>query len=257
MEYLTKDKSIFDASVAIRMSWASRRKTTRIEDQAYCLLGLFEVNMPLLYGEGKDAFFRFQLEILRNSDDESMFAWRADRQLHGLLAESARDFATASNIQKLELAPEQRLPWAWTNKGLELRIADRTKPNNHDPMPPGNLEQIVYLGCYIEGGSRSNEDDTVSPWLQSIQSRNHQQHSYIAISIRRFGNAWFRMRCGGFYLDAGFQSISRSLKAPLVYKYYYVPRRPNLAALSEYMKLTDSSTESQVRMKVDGGEKLS
>ena len=38
------------------MSWASRRATTRHEDVAYCLLGLFDVNMPLLYGEGEKAF---------------------------------------------------------------------------------------------------------------------------------------------------------------------------------------------------------
>ncbi|KIN07159.1 hypothetical protein OIDMADRAFT_64423, partial [Oidiodendron maius Zn] len=37
--------------VAERMSWASKRTTTRIEDTAYCLLGIFNVNMPLLYGE--------------------------------------------------------------------------------------------------------------------------------------------------------------------------------------------------------------
>jgi hypothetical protein len=36
-------------SVARKMSWAARRKTTREEDMAYSLLGLFEVNMPLLY----------------------------------------------------------------------------------------------------------------------------------------------------------------------------------------------------------------
>jgi hypothetical protein len=46
--------------VAERMNWASRRVTTRIEDIAYCLLGLFEVNMPLLYGEGEKAFKAFQ-----------------------------------------------------------------------------------------------------------------------------------------------------------------------------------------------------
>ncbi|KAI1263028.1 HET-domain-containing protein [Xylariaceae sp. FL1019] len=43
---------------------ASLWKTTRIEDTAYCLMGLFDVNMPLLYREGKKAFFiRLQEEI--------------------------------------------------------------------------------------------------------------------------------------------------------------------------------------------------
>lgn len=65
-----------DCSVATKMSWASKRQTTRTEDQAYCLLGLFDINMPLLYGEGDKAFLRLQYEILRASNDESIFAWR-------------------------------------------------------------------------------------------------------------------------------------------------------------------------------------
>ncbi|KAF2499418.1 hypothetical protein BU16DRAFT_454367, partial [Lophium mytilinum] len=62
-------------SVAKRMSWASARETAREEDMAYCLLGLFDVNMPMLYGEGKKAFVRLQEEILKTSDDHSIFAW--------------------------------------------------------------------------------------------------------------------------------------------------------------------------------------
>ena len=49
-------KGLADYSIAQRMSWASRRVTTRDEDIAYCLLGIFDVNMPLLYGEGEKAF---------------------------------------------------------------------------------------------------------------------------------------------------------------------------------------------------------
>jgi hypothetical protein len=44
------------ASVAQKMSWASYRETTRIEDMSYCLFGLFGVHMPPLYGEGENAF---------------------------------------------------------------------------------------------------------------------------------------------------------------------------------------------------------
>ena len=60
----------------MKMSWASARTTSRLEDMAYCLLGLFDVNMPLLYGEGIKAFERPQPEIIKKSDDESLFAWR-------------------------------------------------------------------------------------------------------------------------------------------------------------------------------------
>ncbi|CAO2649918.1 Nn.00g012100.m01.CDS01 [Neocucurbitaria sp. VM-36] len=57
-------------SVAKKMAWAATRVTTREEDIAYCLLGLFDVNMPLLYGEGGvKAFKRLQQEIIKDSLD--------------------------------------------------------------------------------------------------------------------------------------------------------------------------------------------
>ncbi|KAI6102353.1 heterokaryon incompatibility protein-domain-containing protein, partial [Pisolithus thermaeus] len=62
-------------SVARIMSWAAHRKTARVEDRAYSLMGLFGVNMPMVYGEGKKAFRRLQLEIIREFNDHSIFAW--------------------------------------------------------------------------------------------------------------------------------------------------------------------------------------
>ncbi|KAF3032947.1 hypothetical protein E8E11_003593, partial [Didymella keratinophila] len=71
-----RDGSNLDAfSVAEKMSWAASRQTTRVEDEAYCLLGLFDINMPLIYGEGWKAFVRLQQELLMKSDDASMFAY--------------------------------------------------------------------------------------------------------------------------------------------------------------------------------------
>ncbi len=66
-------------SVATRMSWAARRRTTRPEDAAYSLLGLFHVNMPLLYGEGQNAFQRLQHEIIRKSTDQSILTFTVKR----------------------------------------------------------------------------------------------------------------------------------------------------------------------------------
>ncbi|KXH68831.1 HET domain-containing protein [Colletotrichum salicis] len=70
--------SLFSASIAERMSWASSRKTSREEDIAYSLLEIFDINMPLLlYGEGERAFSRLQQEILRKSEDMSILLWRS------------------------------------------------------------------------------------------------------------------------------------------------------------------------------------
>lgn len=92
-------------SVAQIMSWAAARKTTRVEDRAYSLLGLFGVSMPMLYGEGEKAFRRLQLEIIRESNDYSIFAWnptvKAPRY-GSVLADDPSYFGTCHNIQKVE-----------------------------------------------------------------------------------------------------------------------------------------------------------
>ncbi|KAL4080025.1 heterokaryon incompatibility protein-domain-containing protein [Scleroderma yunnanense] len=74
-DILTNGLSSNRPCVAQIMSWAADRTTTRVEDRAYSLLGLLDVNMPMLYGEGKKAFHRLQLEIIRVSNDQSIFAW--------------------------------------------------------------------------------------------------------------------------------------------------------------------------------------
>jgi hypothetical protein len=71
---IKSDISTRDVSVAQRMFWASKRQSMRVENIAYCLMGLFEVNMPLLYGEGNHAFIRLEEAIMKDSDDQSLFA---------------------------------------------------------------------------------------------------------------------------------------------------------------------------------------
>jgi hypothetical protein len=87
------------------MSWAARRKATRKEDEAYSLLGIFNVNMPLLYGEGSRAFRRLQEEIARESVDESLFAWcyqpsQDPGHRFPLLADEPRTFDQARGVTK-------------------------------------------------------------------------------------------------------------------------------------------------------------
>jgi hypothetical protein len=56
-------------SVDERMSWVADRKTTVVEDKAYCLLGIFGVCLPLIYGEGEEhAFRRLRREIQGQSE---------------------------------------------------------------------------------------------------------------------------------------------------------------------------------------------
>ena len=62
-------------SIVQRLLWAANRETTRVEDMAYSLLGIFNINMSTLYGEGERAFRRLQEKIMRRIPDQSLFAW--------------------------------------------------------------------------------------------------------------------------------------------------------------------------------------
>jgi hypothetical protein len=87
-------------SIAQRFSWASERKTTRREDIAYCLLGILRVHMPLLYGEGSNAFRRLQEEIMKVSADQSILTW----SFSNILGDEDPSFVTA--VSPLALSPE-------------------------------------------------------------------------------------------------------------------------------------------------------
>ncbi|KAK0658509.1 putative vegetative incompatibility protein HET-E-1 [Cercophora samala] len=101
------DKQLRACSVGQIMSWAAYRFTTRKEDEAYSLLGLFGVNMPMLYGEGRRAFHRLQQEILKTSNDQSILAF--ERSFYSdnssLLADSPRCFASSEIEQSLKDGP--------------------------------------------------------------------------------------------------------------------------------------------------------
>lgn len=79
---LSGETRLSELPVARKMSWAATRRTSRDEDIAYCLMGLFDLNMPLLYGEGQKAFIRLQEQILHETRDLSLLAWTAQDQPH-------------------------------------------------------------------------------------------------------------------------------------------------------------------------------
>ena len=65
-------KQVSEFSIAERFSWADHRQTKRPEDRAYCLLGIFDIHLPLIYGEGKEkALKRLRKEIRESSEDGS------------------------------------------------------------------------------------------------------------------------------------------------------------------------------------------
>lgn len=58
-----------------KMSWAASRKTTRIEDVAYSLTGIFDITMTVAYGEGDRAFKRFMAELIEKCKEWQILVW--------------------------------------------------------------------------------------------------------------------------------------------------------------------------------------
>jgi hypothetical protein len=127
---LLREAQLSFYSIAQKMSWAAGRETTRVEDRAYSLMGLFNVNMPLLYGEGNRAFFRLQEELMKISADETLFAWELpplpDRSGYpGILAKSPDSFVHYASIDQRDSlfgSTQRTAPFAMTNMGLQLEV---------------------------------------------------------------------------------------------------------------------------------------
>ncbi|KAK7462397.1 hypothetical protein VKT23_007996 [Stygiomarasmius scandens] len=119
--------NIKEYSIAQRMSWVSCRKTTRPEDMAYCLMGLFGVNITPIYGEGgPKAFMRLQQEIIKYSDDRSIFAWIAAPsqifETRGLLARSPYEFRSSGEICESSAVGSYKSSFSFGNNGIHIRL---------------------------------------------------------------------------------------------------------------------------------------
>ncbi|KAI2613724.1 HET-domain-containing protein [Hypoxylon fragiforme] len=150
---LLQDRDLLSTyCVGERMSWAALRKTSKGEDVAYSLMGLFGVYMPIMYGEGAEsAFKRLQREIMQASFDMTIFAWRANYESSGLLARSPADF---TNTPSLGLwAPWSLSSFAMTNIGIALRLnIVREQPTSGDSLAkyPENYTCLAALQCDIQ-----------------------------------------------------------------------------------------------------------
>ncbi|KIK99530.1 hypothetical protein PAXRUDRAFT_822692 [Paxillus rubicundulus Ve08.2h10] len=69
-------------AVSEKMRWASNRKTTRVEDVAYCLLGIFDISIPIAYGEGGRSFYRLLEAIAQRCIDPTFFAWVGEPSIY-------------------------------------------------------------------------------------------------------------------------------------------------------------------------------
>lgn len=178
---LNREITLSSVSAACKFSWAAARTTTRVEDMAYCLLGLLGVNMPLLYGEGDRAFVRLQEAVLSSSEDISILAWGYDLSWKvvknniqtSVLARSAAEFLgyPRGNYRHVRRTP--RTHTTMTGHGLHIEF----------PMLLVDKKNKVWLGVIEECIEQHDEGNQVG----------------IAIVLRQTGdeNALIFHRAGG------------------------------------------------------------
>ena len=147
-EEVLRDRGrISTVGVSEKMSWAAKRVTTRPEDEAYSLMGIFGVNMATLYGEGRStAFRRLQLEILRTSTDHTLFVWESKAVNGDMLAPSVSCFYNGASyepwaysqslVYRLDLMPNYEM----TNAGLRIQLPLRRTPERKELSS-------AYLAC--------------------------------------------------------------------------------------------------------------
>jgi hypothetical protein len=195
-------RNVASASVATRMSWASKRKTKRQEDQAYCLLGIFGVNMPPIYGEGMNkAFIRLQEEILKEINDHSLFAWDVPQRIarhsrlwgdsFGILAFAPECFSNSGGIVPTHSTVIST--YHMTNSGLKIKLQ----------LLPADEEgrYIAVLECCYKdspgeciGISLARNAETKIYWrdrspMQTISFQDAYESRYQTIHISKY---WYR-----------------------------------------------------------------
>lgn len=208
--------------VAVRMRWASKRISTRVEDLAYSLLGIFNINMPLLYGEGERAFRRLQIEIIRQSDDESVFFWERN-YFHrilitkGLLAPDASCFSEVFDYHVSHLIERQH--YEVTNKGIRITCY---VPNDlvKDLSSRRRLSAIILMPLNLSKMTENQLDEwenlipclrfsvkTYQPSMRSPSDHEHREVKYLKglreslemVTVPRLFNDWhIEMAARGF-----------------------------------------------------------
>jgi hypothetical protein len=161
--------------IATRMSWASGRETTRTEDIAYCLLGIFDINLALMYGEEEKAFRRLQLEIVATSSDPSIFSWqlpRHDDGQHdgvgtshycGVLATSPAAFG--GDLKPMRWTHHQAQERSVTNLGIKSRDLVVTQYSSDE----GSMRYVLPLSFV---GSRPR-------WMTAVKLRKCGRETYV------------------------------------------------------------------------------
>ncbi|PKS11197.1 hypothetical protein jhhlp_002958 [Lomentospora prolificans] len=159
-------------SSAKRMSWASNRSASKEEDKAYSLMGIFDVSIPILYGEGPKAFLRLMEEILRNSQDLSLLLWDAKpgdpRQWRGIFASSPAEY------------------WRWIS----------CPPSWSNPLIFQGDVVFTSKGMFIWGHYLHNPQSRGRGLFLDLGSHDGTPHRRAVLMLFRLGDSYVRPAVG-------------------------------------------------------------
>ncbi|KAK2767571.1 hypothetical protein FQN54_003729 [Arachnomyces sp. PD_36] len=162
---LNHDVSLSSYSIAQRMSWAANRRTTKVEDRAYSLLGILDVNMPLIYGEREGGFKRLQQAIVQRYKDESIFAWSMKKgdTVTGLYAPSPDFFAQCSDVISARGSP------GFTENNGEISFSLKTIPHSMETY-------YALLNCT----RKSSPDSRIAIAISRTSEKNDDEYIRVA-----------------------------------------------------------------------------
>lgn len=175
------------------MGWASRRETERPEDIAYCLLGIFDITMPILYGEGDMAFYRLQLEIMKRNPDWTLFFWGGPQSSY-------------SNLFAIHPHSFDHRSW---NAGA-VRMRDLLLPDQGVGYHPGSLkdETIALPHILTQQGLRVQWDTYAVEKMTCEEDKATRQYVY-------------KVKATGLS-EITFHSTTGFLKPPKVRGHFYL-----------------------------------
>ena len=174
-------KSLGDFSADVRLSWAEGRETKREEDAAYSLLGIFDVYMPLIYGEGRQRAFRRLLKEL--SELEKPSSWSTQPAIQNLqLGQNSKSQAPQANSSSTKTSVLEKYNPVNTisQKGTIALM----------PMWPGNCIRTIYFGNYVKQRNSVSDAAKTGRWsdvlgLLDVAREDYKENWSNAVRLSR------------------------------------------------------------------------
>ncbi|KAJ8115950.1 hypothetical protein OPT61_g2519 [Boeremia exigua] len=191
------------------MGWAERRQTTRKEDAAYCMLGMFGVYMPLIYGEEDNALLR-----LKGKLERKQYVTLASAKA---LEESLKFEHIEDRYNNIRAAHADTCKWIFDNNSYQCWLDDKQIARHHGLL-------------WLKGKPGSGKSTLIK---SALSANRYQRGSDIHLSF--FFNArgtFFEKDTLGMYRSLLFQMLKYVPRAGEVFEecsIFELPQAPTFA----------------------------